>query len=94
MGEDTVEPPVRPWWVRLAIPVPTAKRRDVLRNVVVMGLLAVFLGGLTIARAFLGDATLYPYRWIILAGAVVISIGVFSEVLAIRWTDRAGLWTR
>lgn len=92
--EKKTDSPVRPWWVRLAIPATSAERRHVMRNVIVMSVLGSLWGASMIALAFMEGSNLYPYRFWILAFFVVAAIGSTIEFMAIRWTDRAGLWPK
>ena len=84
--------PTRPWWVRLAIPAASARRRDVLRNTIIMSALGGLWGAVMIVLAFMDVSGLYAYRWFILAFFATAWISLLAEFLAIRWTDRAGLW--
>jgi hypothetical protein len=93
--DGTSAAPHRPRWVRLAIPVATAKRRDVLRNAVTMTVLTVLWAAPTIALAFVDEGSrLHSLRWWVLAFFALAGVGLGAEFRAIRWTDRAGLWQR
>ena len=94
MADDTGRQPTRPWWVRLAIPAASAKRRDVLRNTIVMCVLGGLWGAAMIGGAFMEASSLYPYRWWVLGFFVVVGVAMLAEIQAIRWTDRAGIWQR
>jgi hypothetical protein len=74
--------------------VASAKRRDVLRNTVVMSVLAGLWGAAMIGLAFMKGSSLYPYRWLVLGFFVVVGVAMVAERRAIRWTDCAGLWQR
>jgi hypothetical protein len=94
MAEEIREQPARPWWVRLCIPIASAKRRDVRRNTVVMSVLTAMCGAPAIALAFIEGSSLFPYRVWVVVFFVLATVGLILEFRAIRWTDRAGGWQR
>ena len=89
MLTDPSTPPGRPWWVHAAIPSHTLTRRAVVRGTLGTLALVGLCGALFTARTF----EQHPQRWWSLAFFAVVVVGLGGwQYLAIRWTDRAGLW--
>jgi hypothetical protein len=94
MSTQAANKPRRPWWVRLAIPLASAKRRDAWLKLFLVTVPFAVLFGFLATVSFILGASSYPYRWGVVALFVLAVVEIGIEVAAIRWTNQARAWQR
>jgi hypothetical protein len=60
MPDETKGQVKRPWWVRVANPLGSARRRNVLLKTILLGVLNLFWATCIIALAFIEGSKLHP----------------------------------
>jgi hypothetical protein len=95
MPTESDDKPRRPWWVWLAIPLASARHRDVWVKFFVFTFpFAAVFGTLAAVWLFYRGPQESPGQWWVAALAALGLANAVLEVLAIRWTNQNGAWQR